>query len=327
MKSIIAYGSFLALSLGLAYARWTKPPSSLSDNEIVVMYGESKDIEKIEWKTEKDSLVMTVEEDEKGLFIWATHTQQPKKEGDEVKIKSFKAGEKGAKILDALSPLAAKRKFDTLTTEKTAEVGLDAPTNQLTITRKGKEQTLRLSEQLYSSYYAQDAEGVTYLLDANKLRNLKSARSTLPDNRLWSFKKNEITNATIGLPDGGQLKLIHENWQDRQNAQWKVETETETQDQSTDEDGNKQLVTWIGKLLRLNVKAYADESINSEDLSLKMTLVVSKDGAADETLTVFSDEKGENWYGKSDHTRKVVEIRKQSISTLIEEAPGLFSTN
>ena len=49
------------------------------------MYGDSKDIEKIVWKTEKDSLVMTIEEDEKGLFIWATHTQQRKKEGEEVR--------------------------------------------------------------------------------------------------------------------------------------------------------------------------------------------------------------------------------------------------
>ena len=48
MKSILAYGSFLALSLGLAYARWTKPPSELSDEEIVMVYFATSEITETE---------------------------------------------------------------------------------------------------------------------------------------------------------------------------------------------------------------------------------------------------------------------------------------
>ena len=193
MKSIYIYGGVLIVSLGAAWTQWKKEPSLVSGEEVVVLYGDADKIESLVWDSEKHHISLSIKSDKIGSYLWAEYTDK-KKEKDQKK--QFKVGVEGDKLLDNLSPLVAIRKLKDLDDAKKESLGLKEVKTTLTLTRKGKAHTYHIGAEAYGTkdIYLQDQESKEiFLVDDAKIRSLKFGRTKLPDRRLWSFKKDNIT--------------------------------------------------------------------------------------------------------------------------------------
>ena len=79
IRSVAVYGGLLAVSLGVAWMRWTAEPEPDLEGQIVLLQGDGEDIEKIVWKVEDSESVIEQKSDEKGRYLWVTHTKWTEK--------------------------------------------------------------------------------------------------------------------------------------------------------------------------------------------------------------------------------------------------------
>ena len=317
--SIYTYGAVLALSLGAAWYQWSKPPSVVEGDEVVILYGEEKTLEEIIWESDKDKAVIEFRSDAIGDYLWATYTDKKKEDDQE---KSFKVGKDGEKLCSSLSPLVAIRALDNITEEKREEIGLKTSTTFFSIKRKGKTTTFDVGNEAYGTkdLYIQNQETKeVFLLDDAKVRTLKFARTRLPDRQLWSFEKEKITKMTIQASIEDQpntLILINKNWQDKQQAKW-VRQDAEAAD-------NTQLTNWITKYLRSTNSSYVSD-IDVSTLTKAFSIEMEADDSPKENIAVYHDTDKQNWYAQTTYSRSVVKLIKQSVSALYEDLPSLFA--
>ena len=320
MSSIYVYGATMVLSLGIAFYQWNKPPSTISGEEVVVLYGEEHAIELLTWDSEKDSVEISRKKDDRGEYLWATYTDK-KKEKDQTT--SFKVGKDGEKLFDNFSPMIAIRQLENVAQEKMEEIGLNEPKTTITLTRKGEKSTFSVGSEAYGTkdvYIQHTKNNNIFLLDDAKIRALKFGRTRLPDQRLWELKSENITKLTLSVSFERESKsfvIEHKNWQDRQKATWI------RQDQP-DAD-NKQLTNWITKFLRTKSKSYAS-GIDEKTLTLAFSMKLEAENTPSDEVFIYHDAEKKNWYAKSGHSRGLVTLIKQVISGLHSDMPSLFAT-
>ena len=320
MRTVIIYGSLLGCSLLGAWLRWTKEPSLVSEDEVVVLYGEADKIEKLHWESEKSDI--QIEAQENGSFFRVKYVDKKKKRKADQKpeTKECKGSQKIDRQLTNLSPLVAKRKLQSLQPKRRTEVGLDKPTTKLTITRKGQQETIDFSKKQSSSYYVQlPKNGELFLLASSKVSNFEGSLKSLCNYKLWSFDRKElkeISKATLQTPAGKKLEMEQKNWQDQSKAKWI--------NSKKPEEENKQLSNWIARALKeLTIRSYVGSDIDQQKLEAKFSLTIEKESKPAETLDILYHPETKEWYGRSDFSKGLVSISKQRVKLLHDDVAAL----
>ena len=347
MKSTIVYGGILFLSLGGAWMRWTKDPNRLAEGEVAVLRGDADKIEKITWTSPKIDRELTLKSGDNGNYFHLTETkrtQPPKpkpKEGEdpstielppeETKITECKAADRVDKLLNNLSPLGASRELNEITPERKLEVELTEPKITMEIQRKGKSSTLSFSKKVGSSYYI-ELDGNVFLISASKVSALSSTRS-LCNSSMWGLDRRTelpfVTKARLTTQDGQSISMTQQDVQENVEPQRQPSPDKSTAHWVNDETTEKdpELNAWMNKAIKsITIQAYVQPNeVEEKDLVKKFSLQLEKEGKKShlETMHVFSDQKNENWYGKSTYTEGLVKLRNSndSIKNLIKEMP------
>ena len=210
MRPALIYGALLLLSLLAAWVQWTSDPTPDSGDKVVLLAGDLDSLERIEWKAEDGSAVLTRKSDEHGDYLWIeslsveTRRIKPppveKEEGDEAapgdeaaeappadpavdpivneerieRRSAFKGSSKGDEVLAAFSPLMALRKLEASDPAKLAEIGLDAPKGTITIVRRGKETVLSVGGEAYGTknrYLRNEETGEVFLVEETMVKD------------------------------------------------------------------------------------------------------------------------------------------------------------
>ncbi len=235
----------------------------------------------------------------------------------EESVQTFKAGEEGAKLATSVSPMLAIRKLEGVDAEKLATTGLDAPKEFLEISRKGKTVKLEVGGEVYGTrdrYVKNSATGEIYLVDDELLRPLKYARTRLPDRAVFGIEAKKITKAVLSA-SGTSRVLSQKNAQDAEKSTWVRE------DRPTEAD--EQLQTWMEKILKLKNTGYAEKDDATEGLVLAFTLQIEDEKGVKETLEVFKDAEGKQWWARSEFTRGWVKMLKGPTADLSDDVATL----
>lgn len=313
MKTLIVPSTILLLSLAGAWMQLTAEPDKIGDNEVLVMANQATNIESIDWVSSKQEVHVSQRTDEVGTYLWVEYID--KKAPDDPQQKYFIAGKNGDKMLDNLSPLIGIRKLDGSTSLE--EIGLDEPTATLTITSNGSTRQFSIGDEAYGTkdlYLRDDKSNELFLVDDSKLRQIRQARTTLPNRALFS-KDTKVAEAANIQWNGQSLKLTHQNWQDSKNASW-VYTDSPEADAT-------QIQTWLTKALRVSVSRSAtpDEEFNvlEDRFSLQLTW-------GNETIMAMYayNSADESWWASTPSTRGYVRVSGRTLDGLFEDLPTLF---
>lgn len=339
IRSVSIYGVIVAVLLGLSWAEWTAPPEVDLGDKVVVMQGESKDVERVLWKGLKDEVNIERKLDAAGPYLWVTYTKweepktpkpeplapeaeptEPEPPAEKVaKVQVFKAGDTGDKLMDSLSPMLALRELTDVPPEKMATLGLDESKESLEVVRNGRSRVLEIGGEAYGSKdrYARDKEsGNIYLIDDELLRPLKFAKGQMPDRALYSIAADRVESATIS---GGStsLEVIQRNAADKDKATWVRASDPDTV--------AEQLKTWMDKALQLKGNTYVAPDDMPDDLQDRFQLTIKGTDGKTETLSVQQSASKSGWYGKSDHTRGLVKLLTGPTSSLYEDIDDMIA--
>lgn len=314
MRSLYLSAGILFLSLGSAWMRFTAEPDKIGDNEVLVMANQVERISNITWTSNTQDVWIETKTDKDGPYIWVKYTD--KKNPDKLQEKYFKAGPNGNKLLNNLSPLLGIRKLEA--DVALDSIGLETPTATLTVTSNGQTRTFSIGDEAYGTrdlYVKDDQSNEVFLVDDAKLRNIRQARTSLPDRSMWSANVSNITQASLEF-QSQHLPLTRKNWQDRNKAAW-----TFTEDSTKD---TTQIETWIGKLLRVSVSQYAkpDENLSALTPIFSCTFIWDDDSRDTATFYQHSDD---SWWAETGHTRSKVKLAGSALNGLVDDLPSLFS--
>ncbi len=338
--SAAIYGGLLVALLGGAWVRWTAGPPVELDGKVVLVDGDAEDLERIVFTvTDKETATLTRKEDAFGTYWWVEHTKTDEKKsappppvpgGPDVpseappepvveKVTStqvFKAGTAGDDLAKSMSPLLALRKLDGVDAAKAGTIGLDAPTEFLEITRKGRTARIALGGEVYGTrdrYARDEGDGTLYLVDDETLRPLKFARTRLPDRDLWPFAQSEISGLAIVGPGGARVDLLQKNADDAAKAAWARTSAPDT----TDEQVN----TWVGQALKL--KSTTTPEVLPTALEDRFSLVLT--GPRGKVITVKVQQEGADgeFFASSEHTRTPVKLLKSAVGPLADDVATL----
>ena len=314
MKTLILPITILTLSLGAAWVQFTAEPDTLGDNEVLVMAGQASQIERIDWVSTKQEVHIEQRTDDQGTHLWVQYVDH--KVPEEPSIKYFIAGDNGNKLLEALSPLVAIRQIDS--TADLKSLGLQDPSATLVVTSNGSVRSFSVGNEAYGTkdlYVRDDASQELFLIDDSKLRNIRQARTTLPNRSIFPRKPQEATAAILDWNDKS-LAFTHQNFEDAKNAKWVLTGSSDVDD--------TQIETWLSKALRTSVSRSAapEEDLSTLEDQFSLTLTWSDDFKTTTTYAFMSTD--ESWWAKNPSTRGYVRVSGKTLSTLLEDIPALF---
>ena len=314
MQTHLIYGAILGVSLIGAFITWTAEPNTISGDEIELLIGKKEDLQEIEWNSPTSFVRITQKEnDESKESFWVFYKEEEKN----IK-KNFKASEAGDKLFSSYSPLTAIRKLDAPSAEKLVEIGLQDPKTTVTIKRNDRSRVLEIGNEAYGTkdVYVRDTNsGQVYLVDDEKFRTLKHAKSRLPNHNLWSVNDiYQVQKATLITENQAQITFEHKNHQDKQNARW----ERIGNDKENKEATMEQITTWMSKTISLRAGEY--EEIDEKDLQLKFSLTFHIEENK-ETLKVYM--QNEEWYANSTFSEGFVQLTSRSIEGLYSDIPSI----
>lgn len=349
MRQVIIYATLLVVLLCGAYLKWTAEPAPDSEDGVVLLAGEPDDITSVSWKSEDAEVLLTRKSDDHGDYLWVEHSkwEEQKIEGPTLPVDDasagsgeeaeelaelptekverrtvFKASDKGDALLAKLAPLQAIRKLDQVDADKLAEIGLDAPTESLVLTRGGDTVTLEIGGEAYGTkdrYVRHVGTGDIYLVDDQLVKDLEYSRTRLPDRSLWSLETPQIASVTIQHGDASRT-LEQRNPDDPKAATWVP---------AGQEDEDEQVTTWLGKALRLKGTTYVDPAADDGPTDLqerfRMTLSPAAKDAQAETLVVLQDGEDGDWYGRSEHTRGLLKLLKAPTRAVADDVEGIVA--
>lgn len=313
MRTLIIPTSILVLSLGGAWLQFTAEPDKIGDNEVLVMANQSTNISAIDWVSEKQEVHITNKTDALGSYLWVEYID--KKIPDDPQYKYFIAGKNGDRLLESLSPLVGVRKLDETTDLET--LGLDTPTATFKVTSNGTTRSFSIGDEVYGTkdlYLRDDTSQELFLVDDSKLRNLRQARTTMPNRALFAKETNEASSATLEWNEQS-LALSHQNWQDTNSAKW-IYTDQPDKDAT-------QIQTWLSKLLRTSVSRSAAPDEDLSGLVPQFSMVINWEEQS-KTVTYAKLPTDDSWWAKTPSTRGYVRISGQAMDSLMEDIPTLF---
>lgn len=314
MKSLIFPSLFLALSLGAAWMQFTAEPNKVGENEILVMANQPSYIEKIDWVSDKQEVHIEQRKDEVGTYLWVEYIDN--KVPEEPSQKYFIAGDNGTKVLDALSPLVAIRKLES--NVDSTSLGLKEPSATLTIRSNGTERLFSIGDEAYGTkdlYVRDDASQEVFLVDDSKLRNLRQARTSLPNRALFPKPPKEAISASLRWQDK-TLLFKHQNAHDTKKSKW-IYAEKPEMDAT-------QVETWLSKALRTSVSRSAAPNEDLTGLESHFSISLQWDDGSESKTTYAMLNEDASWWAHNRFTRGYVRVSGKALTALLEDIPSLF---
>ena len=146
----------------------------------------------------------------------------------EPELTSFPGNTTAQALAERFAPLTALRRFDSLSDEQIAEMGLSEAASHLAIEGGGRTFRLEIGAKAYGSsdlYAREPGSATAYLLSRKVVGSLKSATTSLRDKNLFGFSATDAHTASIQT--GGVEKPTlarHLGRHDKDNAFWSTET-------------------------------------------------------------------------------------------------------
>ena len=313
MQSHFIYGTILGVSLLGAFLTWTEEPDPISGDEIELLSGKLEDLQEIEWNSPKNFVRISKKDETPSTSLWVFYKEEEK----DIK-KNFKASKAGSSLFNNYSPLTAIRKLEAPSAEKLVEIGLQDPETTVTVKRNGRNRVLEIGNEAYGTkdLYVRDTNsGQVYLVDDEKFRTLKYAKTRLPNRNIWSFESMyDIQKATLQTDTNAQIQFEHENHQDKENARWnRIGKRPEEKESSTE-----QVTTWMSKISTLRGGEYTE--LDEKDLTFQFSLQVNI-GEQKETLKVYRLQ--EDWYANSTFSEGYMKLVTRSIEGLYSDIPAI----
>ena len=314
MKTLLFPAVILGASLGAAWLQFTAEPDKIGDNETLVMANQSTQIQHIDWVSSTQEVHIEQRNDDFGAYLWVQYID--KKVPEEPSTKYFIAGENGNKLLDALSPLVAIRPLDQSTEPEV--LGLDQPSATVTITSNGKPRVFSVGDEAYGTkdlYVRDDESNELFLIDDSKFRNLRQARTTLPNRALFPKSPREATTAVLQW-NGQTLDLTHQNAQDAKNAKWMYTNKADVD--------STQIETWLSKALRISVSRSSSPDEDLSTLIPQLSLTLRWDDDTEITTAYSTLPTDDSWWASNPSTRGHVRVSGKTLAALMEDIPTLF---
>ncbi len=303
------YGALLAISVALAWGTWKdEEPASKGD---VVLFDPGPDgVVKVEWDGERNAATLEVSGSGDDADVWVTAGRKKRivveKEGDDddsapaaadaeaetvVEDKpevertygppdflAFPGSQQAINLVGQYSPFKALRKFDQLTDEDLAAMGLAEPKGRLVLQGSGDRAIeLEVGDKAYGSSdtYVRPVGGSSvYLVSSKDLGPLRSASSSLRDRDPLGFEPTATAAATVTAGAGQQVAVKHEGRHDKDNSYW-LPTDSEERDAVID--------GLMKAVLGLKVAAYLKDEDQPAEPTLEPVISV-----------VFTDEAGQS---------------------------------
>ena len=314
MKPLIFSTSFLAVSLGAAWMQFTTEPDKVGENEVLVMANQPSYIEQIDWVSDKQEVHVEQRSDDLGNYLWVKYVEN--KIPEEPSEKYFMAGANGTKLLEALSPLVAIRKLES--DVDSTSLGLQEPSATLRVKSNGTTRLFSIGDEAYGTkdlYVRDDASQEIFLIDDSKLRNLRQARTSLPNRALFPQPPKEALSASLNWNEQ-TLQFKHQNAHDAKNAQWIYAEKPEID--------ATQVETWLSKVLRISVSRSAAPNEDLTTLESHFTISLQWGDGYESTTTYARMTTDDSWWAKNTFTRGYVRVSGKALTALVEDIPSLF---
>lgn len=353
MRQIVVLSVALVASLVGTWFTWTDDEEVVSDEVVHVYSGTAADLQKVAWNSEDLKVSLERRKDERGEYLWvdSVETKRPKKLSDvhpgaeeepgaegaedaapadpavnpdgspaadpaappEIKTTRFMANAQGEELWTSFAPLSALRELDT-TGADPSTFGFDDPAKQATIevARSSGPVTLTVGGETYGNKdrYLQ-YNGKTYLVDDATLRPLQFASSRLIERSLFPYQETDIEKVDVQLPGGKTLSYVQQNRDDRAKAFWAAAAVPDKED----EVGG----TWLGKVFKLKLREYVDESTITTPLEPVLTYsVAGSDGPWSIDLLKTTAEPAE-WYARSSYNRSLVSLTESLARNVVDD--------
>jgi hypothetical protein len=233
-----------------------------------------------------------------------------------VTVTKFVANAQAQETWKAFAPLNALRELEVSGADPTV-LGLQDSKTSLEVVRGSGTLKLVVGGETYGNkdrYVGLD--GKVFLVDDGTLRPLQYASSRLMERSLFPYQETEIDKVTVEIPGGKQLAYVQQNKDDRSKAFW---ARAETPDKTDDVGG-----TWLGKIFKLKLKDYVEESTVTGTPEPVVTYTISgKDG--DWRIELFKVTSGETttWYARSPYNRSLVTLTESLARNVVDDLDSL----
>lgn len=247
----------------------------------------------------------------------------------EPELTSFPGNTTAQGLAERFAPLTALRRFDALSDDQLAEMGLAEASSMLLVEGGGRTMRLEIGDKAYGSsdLYAREPGSTTaYLLSRKVVGSLKSASTSLRDKNLFGFAATEAVAASIQKTGAkSPIEATHQGRHDKDNAFWSAVGSDEI---------DPVLDTLIKRIFEAKAMKYlvATDAPAAEDLET-LVHVVFRDERSDLGTIAFArraktDEtgasKGDSWYARSTRSREQwVEVSKAVGTDLVDALDSL----
>ncbi|MFW6088032.1 MAG: DUF4340 domain-containing protein, partial [Myxococcota bacterium] len=273
VQAVLAVGGLLA-----AYFVWTDDTSGGgAEGQVMIWDCDADEVSTVRLQSKRAKVTLERRGEGDDAHWWVVYVDRP--EEGEPTTTQFTGAERVEDYLEDLAPLRATRQVGELDEESLEAVGLARPEDELVVTCGGNERTFVAGENAFGSgdRYLRDARGgAIYLVDANVVRDLLSARARLMQRQLHTFDWTDV--ARLKVEGSGEEKvLLQRNRHDRRKAEWVDAAEPDRRNELYD--------NWFDRLRRLSVSEYLDPNEDpGEGMDVQPVATLTFEGGEGEEL-------------------------------------------
>ena len=361
-RGIATYGLLLTLLLGLSWMDWTSPPEVDIGDKVMLVQGESADLEKIIWKDEgKEEVVIERKTDASGAYLWATHTkwEEPKApKPDPSKPADAATPADPSKATDAAAPADAAatpaatpeppkpaEKVAKTTVFKAGEAGdklvdslspmlavrqlTDVPADKLTAYGlDAPKETVEIVRKGRSRVL--ELGGEVYGSKDRYVRDKESGNIYLVDGELLrplKFARTRLPDRTLFSLEKDKVATaeVSSGVGSLKITQKNAEDkEKATWVKSSAPDAvDEQLKTWMDKALQLKSTSYVAPDEVPTELQTRFKLTLKAADGHSETIEFQQAGDKGDWYASSEYTRGLVKLLKGPTSALNDDVAAI----
>jgi hypothetical protein len=357
------YAVLLLIASGFAYQSWTDETAPKSTDTVVIFEPGKDGVTSVDWTGERSAAHLEFSGPVDDSDVWITAGRRKRiqapapppeekpeaEEGDGVEpsadtepppaptpvygepaLTSFPGNTSAQALAERFSPLTALRRFDSLSDDQLADMGLAEASSMLLVEGGGRTMRLEIGDKAYGSsdLYAREPGSTTaYLLSRKVVGSLKSASTSLRDKNLFGFAATDAVAASIQKAGAkSPTETTHQGRHDKDNAFWSAVGSDEV---------DPVLDTLIKRIFEAKAMRYlvTTDAPAAEDLE-PLVHVVFRDERSDLGAIAFARRvkedastgasTGYSWYARSTRSREQwVEVSKAVGTDLVDALDSL----
>jgi len=309
-RSVAIHGGLLVLALTLA---WTvdsggdRHPARV-ERGVLIVDAQRGDAESVTYRQGSTLVRLTARDDARGRWIFGEASDS---KGGDVPRQIFAGDKKALALFAALEPFRVQRVLDSVSTEKLAELQLDAPTASVTVQIRGRRHHIALGGAAYGTAdrYGRLDDGRVVVLPRALTRGIALGARTYAQRVFFSAPRVLIEGLEVRQGET-RVSLLQHAAKVRRQAFWAVAGQT---------TGRDEYKTWVDALFQLTALEYVAESPAAHWV-LRLSVTASVDGAPHETLRIYEvpDAEPHSAYRVvSDQTRLVARVAGRMTAKLV----------